>query len=96
MGERAQLLMDDKQIKAARDSVKENPDTFSVEEVICNVMHHTIRVGDIFLEDVRRYREKMLAGTGIRPLFPLWQVTTDKLAAKMVSAGLPAPCQEES
>ena len=46
--------------------------------------------GDLFLEDVRAYREKMLAGTGITPLFPLWEIPTDELAAEMIDAGLRA------
>lgn len=46
--------------------------------------------GDLFLEDVRRYRETMLAGTGIQPVFPLWGQHTGKLANRMVAAGLRA------
>jgi len=46
--------------------------------------------GDLFLEDVRAYREKMLAGTGIEPIFPLWGQPTGQLAARMVASGLRA------
>ncbi|HUT09654.1 MAG TPA: hypothetical protein VMY42_04095, partial [Thermoguttaceae bacterium] len=46
--------------------------------------------GDLFLEDVRAYREKMLSGTGIEPRFPLWQRPTDELAREMIAAGLVA------
>lgn len=48
--------------------------------------------GDLFLADVRAYRETMLAGTGITPLFPLWGTHTDTpaLARTMLSAGLRA------
>ncbi len=46
--------------------------------------------GDLFLEDVRAYRERQLAGTGIRPLFPLWGRQTSLLARDMVAAGLEA------
>jgi len=42
--------------------------------------------GDLFLEDVRAYREQKLAGTGIAPLFPLWQRPTNALAREMVDA----------
>jgi uncharacterized protein (TIGR00290 family) len=42
--------------------------------------------GDLFLEDVRAYREKNLAGTGIEPLFPLWGRSTSALAAEMIAA----------
>jgi uncharacterized protein (TIGR00290 family) len=44
--------------------------------------------GDLFLEDVRRYREDKLAGTGIAPMFPLWQRPTDALAREMIDAGV--------
>ncbi len=46
--------------------------------------------GDLFLEDVRAYREKNLAPTGIQPLFPLWQIPTDALAHDMMAGGLRA------
>lgn len=46
--------------------------------------------GDLFLEDVRRYREERLRGTGITPLFPIWGIPTDVLASQMVQAGLRA------
>jgi uncharacterized protein (TIGR00290 family) len=44
--------------------------------------------GDLFLEDVRRYRESRLASTGIAPMFPLWGRPTDQLARTMISAGV--------
>jgi len=44
--------------------------------------------GDLFLEDVRRYREERLAGTGIAPVFPLWQRPTGPLAYEMIGAGV--------
>jgi uncharacterized protein (TIGR00290 family) len=44
--------------------------------------------GDLFLEDVRAYRESKLAGTGITPLFPLWLCPTDALAREMIDAGV--------
>jgi uncharacterized protein (TIGR00290 family) len=47
--------------------------------------------GDLFLEDVRRYREDRLAGSGLAPMFPLWKTkTTAALAAEMVAGGLRA------
>jgi uncharacterized protein (TIGR00290 family) len=46
--------------------------------------------GDLFLEDVRGYREAEHAGTGIMPLFPLWGRPTPVLAREMVDAGLEA------
>jgi uncharacterized protein (TIGR00290 family) len=44
--------------------------------------------GDLFLEDIRAYRESRLAGTGITPVFPLWQRPTGALARQMMDAGL--------
>ncbi len=50
-----------------------------------------VAFGDLFLEDVRRYREERLAGTGLSPLFPLWKARdTHDLARDMVTAGLRA------
>ncbi|MDO8545765.1 MAG: hypothetical protein Q7R68_00250 [Nitrospirales bacterium] len=46
--------------------------------------------GDLFLEDVRRYRETQLTGTGLTPIFPVWGLPTDALARDMVAAGLRA------
>jgi uncharacterized protein (TIGR00290 family) len=46
--------------------------------------------GDLFLEDVRAYRERMLAPTGIEPVFPLWGRPTGALAREMIDAGLRA------
>ena len=49
-----------------------------------------IAFGDLFLEEVRKYREDSLAGTGITPLFPLWGMPTNVLSKEMVSSGLRA------
>ena len=46
--------------------------------------------GDLFLQDIRRYREEKLASTGVTPLFPLWGLDTRSLAMQMVEAGLRA------
>jgi uncharacterized protein (TIGR00290 family) len=46
--------------------------------------------GDLFLADIKEYREAKLAGTGITPLFPLWLAPTDRLATEMISSGLRA------
>jgi uncharacterized protein (TIGR00290 family) len=46
--------------------------------------------GDLFLEDVRAYREHQLARTGITPVFPLWQRPTAALARAMIAAGVEA------
>lgn len=47
-----------------------------------------VAFGDLFLEDVRKYREDRLAGTGLTPLFPIWGIPTDQLAVEMVESGL--------
>lgn len=50
-----------------------------------------VAFGDLFLEDVRAYRESRLAGTGLTPLFPLWRVSdTSALARTMIAGGLEA------
>lgn len=49
-----------------------------------------VAFGDLFLEDVRRYREERLAGTGVDPLFPLWGRETRALAGEMLDGGLRA------
>lgn len=46
--------------------------------------------GDLFLEDIRQYRESNLKGTGIQPIFPLWKQPTEALAQKMIAGGLKA------
>jgi diphthamide synthase (EF-2-diphthine--ammonia ligase) len=49
-----------------------------------------VAFGDLFLEDVRDYRVRQLAPTGLQPLFPLWQIPTDALAREMIAGGLRA------
>ena len=46
--------------------------------------------GDLFLEDIRRYREEKMTGSGIAPVFPLWRRPTDELAREMIEGGLKA------
>lgn len=46
--------------------------------------------GDLFLADIREYRHRMLSGTGIAPVFPLWERPTDALARDMCEAGIRA------
>ncbi|HEV2342269.1 MAG TPA: hypothetical protein VGS15_10770 [Candidatus Acidoferrales bacterium] len=46
--------------------------------------------GDLFLEDIRKYREENLAKCGLTPLFPLWLKDTRELAIEMIAAGLRA------
>jgi uncharacterized protein (TIGR00290 family) len=49
-----------------------------------------VAFGDLFLQDIRRYREERLAGTGLTPLFPLFGIDTTTLAHGMVQGGLRA------
>jgi diphthamide synthase (EF-2-diphthine--ammonia ligase) len=44
--------------------------------------------GDLFLDDVRRYREENLAKCGVTPVFPLWHIPTRQLAEEMIAGGL--------
>jgi len=60
-----------------------------VDNAVANGVTH-MAFGDLFLEDIRQYREQRLAGTGLEPLFPLWRVPTPALAREMIAAGTEA------
>ena len=67
------------------------------ESIMAEVCHgviaqgvEAIAFGDLYLADIRAYRERQLAGTGLEPLFPLWQIPTGPLARDMIRAGLRA------
>ena len=49
-----------------------------------------VAFGDLFLAEIRAYRERQLAATGLKPLFPLWQRDTSHLASEMIAGGLRA------
>ena len=49
-----------------------------------------IAFGDLFLPDIRAYREEKLKPTGLEPLFPLWEIPTDALAREMIAGGIRA------
>ncbi len=49
-----------------------------------------VAFGDLFLDDIRRYREEKLKDTGIEPLFPVWGRPTHDLAREMIAGGLKA------
>jgi len=51
---------------------------------------HAVAFGDLFLQEIRKYRERQLAGTGLDLLFPLWEMPTWKLALDMLGGGLKA------
>jgi len=67
------------------DAIMERFVTESVRKTI-----ECMAFGDLFLEDVRQYRQNRLKGTGMDPLFPLWGMSTRDLAEQMLSAGLEA------
>lgn len=60
-----------------------------IEQVTAMGIAH-MAFGDLYLEDIRAYRERQLADTGITPVFPLWQIPTRQLAHEMIDAGLVA------
>ena len=49
-----------------------------------------IAFGDLFLRDIREYRERQLSGSGLTPIFPVWGLPTRKLAEDMIRAGIRA------
>ena len=49
-----------------------------------------VAFGDLFLRDIRAYREKQLAGTRLEPIFPVWDIPTRELAEQMIAAGVRA------
>ena len=61
----------------------------SVASAVREGITHMI-FGDLFLADIRAYREQKLAGTGITPVFPLWERPTPALAQAMMASGLHA------
>jgi len=61
----------------------------AVASAVADGITHMI-FGDLFLADIRAYREQKLAGTGITPVFPLWQRPTWELAQAMIASGLQA------
>ena len=62
----------------------------SVWEVAIQNGVDSIAFGDLFLEDIRRYRIDLLGHTELQPIFPLWGKPTQKLAREMMSKGLRA------
>ena len=49
-----------------------------------------IAFGDLFLDDIRDYRVRQLQGSGLEPLFPVWQIPTEQLGREMIAAGVKA------
>ena len=61
----------------------------AVDRAVADGFTH-VAFGDLFLEDVRKYREDRLAGTGLTPIFPLWGIPTPQLARDMIAGVLRA------
>src|SRR4051794_16704632 len=61
----------------------------AVQRAVADGFTH-VAFGDLFLEDVRKYREDRLAGSGLAPLFPLWGIPTAALARDMIAGGIRA------
>ncbi len=49
-----------------------------------------IAFGDLFLQDIRAYRERQLQDSGLKPIFPVWEIPTARLAVDMIAAGVKA------
>lgn len=49
-----------------------------------------IAFGDLFLRDIREYRERQLRNSGLTPIFPVWGIPTEQLARSMIASGLKA------
>jgi uncharacterized protein (TIGR00290 family) len=61
----------------------------AVQQAVSEGVTH-VAFGDLFLADIRAYRERMFAGSGLAPLFPLWAADTARLAKEMTESGLRA------
>jgi uncharacterized protein (TIGR00290 family) len=60
-----------------------------VKRAVAEGITHMV-FGDLFLEDIRSYREAQLDGTGITPVFPIWTSDTNALAGSMLASGVRA------
>src|SRR5579875_906860 len=84
---------------ACTNAVYESRMADAMEEIQSRGVQHMI-FGDLFLEDIRAYREEKLAAAGMHGIFPLWKRDTQALANEMIEAGIRAhlvcvdPCGE--
>ena len=79
-------------VKIPKKSTNENYEG-AMQEAIVKLKHQGVKYmifGDIFLQDVRDYRIRMMEGTGIEPVFPLWGKDTTRLAKEIFDAGIRA------
>jgi uncharacterized protein (TIGR00290 family) len=72
---------------ACPNAVYEQAMSEAMERARAEGVRHVV-FGDLFLEDIRAYREKQLAACGMTPVFPLWGGETRQLAEQMMAAGL--------
>ena len=49
-----------------------------------------VAFGDLFLQDIRDYRERQMDGSGLKPLFPVWLIPTGELALELIGSGVKA------
>lgn len=75
--------------KNSNNEIYENAMKRAIDELKKQDIEYII-FGDIFLEDVKEYRIRMMKGTGIEPLFPLWGKDTKVLAKEIINAGIKA------
>ena len=61
---------------------------YEIEWDLPHVTH--VAFGDLFLEDVRAYRERLLVGSGFEPMFPIWGLDTASLARRFIAEGFSA------
>ena len=62
----------------------------ALDDARAQLQMDALAFGDLYLEDIRNYREQQMAGTGLELVFPLWQIPTDQLARQMIEGGLQA------
>jgi uncharacterized protein (TIGR00290 family) len=71
-----------------------NADYESIMKEACNAAVQAgieyVAFGDLFLRDIRTYREKQLENSGLTPIFPVWGIPTNDLARAMIASGLKA------
>jgi uncharacterized protein (TIGR00290 family) len=72
-----------------RNDVYERAMAEAVGRAVAEGFTH-VAFGDLFLEDIRRYREERLAGSGLTPIFPIFGLDTTELARTMIASGLRA------
>jgi len=71
----------------------EQYESFMSEAIDCakrDLSPDAVAFGDLFLEDIRQYREERMAGTGLDLMFPIWGIPTTELAESMIESGLQA------